>query len=360
MSDGPAARLLLIRCDAGDQEKIRRARDGGDLLADIELMEDAELATIGPGYDCLVCAASSDDALPGLVRSVRANSGAPILALAGVLDDELRRALRSSGATDSIARDELSPAALGQRLGLLIRVGRAEARLASALADARDASRSRDDFIRLVSHDLRGPLSTIHLGCDALGPEVGDGPGKAYIGAIERGVDRARAFLDSQLDLAMLQSGTLTVTAAPTDLSALLERVRVAYADHAARARCRLQVSAVSSELRAPLDRSLVERAVGLLITTAIGRAPRGSITLAAEATSGVLVISVHDDGTPIVSSQLPHAFDPTWQGPNGDGRLELGAALVKAVAEAHGGHATVASASGEGTRFELRLATGA
>lgn len=358
MSGEAGARLLLIRCDSADQDTVRRARASGDFAGDIELMEGAELATIDSSYDCLVCAASSDEALLQLVTSVRGCAAAPILALSRVLSDELRRALRSAGATDSVARDELSPTGLGQRLELLVRLGRAEARLAGALAESRDARRGRDDFVRLVSHDLRGPLSTIHLACDALRPELGDGPGKAYVAAAERGVDRARGFLDSQLDMVMLQSGRLTLSAASTDVHGVLERVRVAHADHVARARCQLQIREVPSEVRAPLDRQLVERALGLLITTAIGRAPGASIRLGAEVTNGSLVLSVHDDGIPIASSQLPRAFDQTWQGPTGDGRLELGAALVKAVAEAHGGTATVASAPGEGTRFELRLPT--
>lgn len=305
------------------------------------------------GYDCVICTAAAPEVLVALVARLRSQVTAPIIALAADADEQ-RPALDRAGAVASLGRDRPVP----ESLALAVRLGRAEERAARALADLAAARRAQSDFVRLVSHDMRGPLSTIHLACDALRLEIGDGPGKAYLAAAERGVERARVLLDGLLDIAGLEAGTLAPRPATTRIGGLLERVRAEHAARASQARCTLQVVTAGPDPEASLDRGLVARALGLLVAGAITRAPGGSITLSGSRQRDELVLSVQDDGPPIAPSQLPHVFAQAWHGPAGNGRLEMGAALVKAVAEAHGGRVAIISEPGAGTRIELRLPT--
>ena len=98
--------------------------------------------------------------------------------------------------------------------------------------------------------------------------------------------------------------------------------------------------------------------AVGNLLSNALRYTSAGG-TVRVEVLSGdCLTISVQDDGEGIASEHLPHLFERFYRAPGQDAAsgVGLGLAIVRDVAEAHGGHVHVESCLGEGSRFVLEL----
>ena len=113
--------------------------------------------------------------------------------------------------------------------------------------------------------------------------------------------------------------------------------------------------------LRAPLDRTLLQQAIGNLISNAIAHTPGGgSVELAATARGQDVVISVTDSGCGIAPQHLPHVFERFYrieQSRTGSQQnAGLGLAVVKSIVSRHGGRVEIESQVGEGTGVRLIL----
>ena len=111
----------------------------------------------------------------------------------------------------------------------------------------------------------------------------------------------------------------------------------------------------------ANVDRTLLQRAVSNLISNAIQHTPAGGkVEVLAEIVADELVIHVTDTGEGIPATMLPHIFDRLFRADNSRsvnrGGAGLGLAMVKGIAQLHGGSISVASEPLRGTRFCLRL----
>jgi signal transduction histidine kinase len=106
-------------------------------------------------------------------------------------------------------------------------------------------------------------------------------------------------------------------------------------------------------------DAQRVEQIISNLLGNAIRHTPPGGLVAAtASADDAHVSIEVRDTGDGIAPEDLPHVFERFYRGRGEDGRagLGLGLALVKELAEAMGGSASVSSAPGEGSCFSVRL----
>src|SRR5512135_1779045 len=226
-------RLLVIDDDLVDRLAIRRAVEQSGLVADLFEASDAgeTLAIVKQReLDCLLL----DQDLPGtsgieLARQLRAAGNlVPIVFVTGRQDEELLQQAVEAGVTDFIPKHDLSPRRLGLRVKFAVRIGRAEAETARALATAQTAARARDEILAVVSHDLRGPLHAISLACEALRDEVNTS-GTRYLGAIERAITRAERLITDLLEASAIENGALALAPAPVDAASI---VRQAAADH--------------------------------------------------------------------------------------------------------------------------------
>src|SRR5262249_50057278 len=155
------------------------------------------------------------------------------------------------------------------------------------------------------------------------------------------------------LFLAQAEDPRRQVQREPTDVAEELNDVREFFAPIAAETGVAVRVVAAKG-LTFPLDRALFQRAVSNLVSNALAHTPaEGEVRLTAEADQMELRVTVADTGAGILPEDLPHLFDRFFRSraARASGRgVGLGLAIVRRVAELHGGNVTVESELGRGT----------
>jgi signal transduction histidine kinase len=229
------------------------------------------------------------------------------------------------------------------------------------LADAFDGMLARLDsafamqrrYVAEASHDLRNPLAVIRTNLDvALAEEDATAEVlRSHAGVALRASDRMAGVVGDLLAVSRLDApGSLS---RQVDLAEVAAEVSDELDALAALRRLRLE-RRLDLVLRVAGDREALKRAIANLVDNAVRLAPEGTlIELAGVRSNGWVVISVTDEGPGIDPADQPHVFDRFWRGEGSRPGGGLGLALVKQVAESHGGHVSVRSA-GDGSTFEL------
>nr|WP_314543089.1 ATP-binding protein [uncultured Massilia sp.] len=225
---------------------------------------------------------------------------------------------------------------------------------------AEEQVRIRDDFLAMLSHELRNPLSGIVGAAQLLGMENPNPAMKRNAQDIlVRQSRHLTRIVDDLLDLARLARGKIKLEMQPVELSAVVEStvsaLRVAgRVDHVLE--LRLQRVWVQG------DRTRIEQVVGNLVTNALKYTPAGGrIDIVLEARGGMACLDVADTGVGIAPELMPKLFDIFVQGAvsldRAQGGLGIGLSLVQRLVALHGGAIEAASAgSGAGSTFRLRL----
>jgi two-component system heavy metal sensor histidine kinase CusS len=147
------------------------------------------------------------------------------------------------------------------------------------------------------------------------------------------------------------------------DVGNLLEGVREYYEGLAAEGGITLATRVGADTVLAELDRTLMQRAVGNLVSNGLAHTPPGgAVTLGATADSLTICIDVTDTGDGIPAEALPRVFDRFFRVDSSRsqnlGGTGLGLAIVKSIAMLHGGNVEIMSQEGKGTRVALHLPT--
>ena len=244
-------------------------------------------------------------------------------------------------------------AAEGERSALLQR--EQEAR---ALAE--EQVRIRDDFLAMLSHELRNPLSGIVgavqlLRMDSPRPEL-KSQAQDILMRQSRHLTR---IVDDLLDLARLARGKVKLDMGPVELSAVVEST-VAALRVAGRVQHTLTTRLEPAWVRA--DRTRIEQVVMNLVTNALKYTPPGgAIDIALETRAGEALLTVLDNGVGIAPDLMPRLFDIFVQGKvsldRSQGGLGIGLSLVRSLVTLHGGSIDAESAgTGQGSVFTVRL----
>jgi PAS domain S-box-containing protein len=233
----------------------------------------------------------------------------------------------------------------------------------------KDLEREKDDFLAAAAHDLRNPLTAIQVHAEVLLRRTNrpDTPDRedvvAGLSQVLIAAQRMSALTGQMLDLTRLQMGRpVDLHRDPTDLVALVSAV----AEHHASTTKRhvIRVVADSPELIGLWDASRIERVIQNLLSNAIKFSPNGgeiTVTVAQErdATGGIAVLTVRDQGIGIPSEDLPRLFDRFYRAGNVVGQIVgtgVGLTSVRQVVEGHGGTVVIESRLGHGSAFILRL----
>jgi two-component system heavy metal sensor histidine kinase CusS len=215
-----------------------------------------------------------------------------------------------------------------------------------------------------LAHDLRTPVNNIR--------------GEAEVAlARARTIDEYRDALESSLEetvrlsdlignllfLARTESPLNHLRLEPVNVSELVDGVREYYDAAAAEAGITLTSVATHKPVIAELDRTLIQRAVGNLVSNAVAHTPHGG-TVAITAHSEVtrVIIEVADTGVGIPPEALPRVFDRFFRVDSSrskaSGGTGLGLAIVQGITSLHGGSVEIASEPGVGTCVTLKMPT--
>jgi two-component system heavy metal sensor histidine kinase CusS len=213
-----------------------------------------------------------------------------------------------------------------------------------------------------IAHDLRTPVNNIR--------------GEAEVAlARARTIDQYRDVLESCLEegvrlsdligdllfLARAESPLTHLNRQRVNVTELLGGVREYYEASAAEGGVSLTTAVGAEPVIAELDRTLVQRAVGNLISNAVAHTPPGgSVVLASDAEGATIRIEVSDTGAGIPAEALPRVFDRFFRvdqsRSQASGGTGLGLAIVQSIMLLHGGKAEIASQVGQGTKVTLRM----
>jgi signal transduction histidine kinase len=207
-------------------------------------------------------------------------------------------------------------------------------------------------YVAEASHELRNPLAVIRTNLDvALAEPPGDAL-RSHATVALRATDRMAGVLRDLLAVSRLE--TPGSRAREVDLAEVAAEVSDEL-DALAALRELVIVRRLSPGLRVAGEREALKRALANLLDNAVRLAPEGSrIELAGARSNGWVVLSVTDEGPGIDADDHAHVFDRFWQGDRSRTGSGLGLALVRQVAEAHGGRASVRPAPGGGSTFEI------
>ncbi len=226
-----------------------------------------------------------------------------------------------------------------------------------------DADRRKDEFLGMLSHELRNPLAPIRNSVYIL--EHADPAGSQARQAravIERQAEQLTRLVDDLLDVTRIARGKIVLQRGRVDLA---ELVRRAGEDHAGLMRER-GIEMVVDVPREPAwvdgDAVRLAQIVGNLLQNSAKFTPRGGrVILALEASGGAAEIRVRDNGAGMQPELLAHVFEPFVQAERtlerACGGLGLGLAMVKGLAELHGGSVRATSAGpDQGSELVARL----
>ena len=223
------------------------------------------------------------------------------------------------------------------------------------------ADRAKDQFLAMLSHELRNPLAAMTSAAQLLkvaDPE--DAVAAQARDVIERQTKHMRRLIEDLLDVSRIAMGKASLARRPLDMADAVAHAVDAFRDAGRLAGRRLEVSA--SPVWVDGDRERLEQIAFNLLDNAIKFTSPGAkvtVTVKQEGAEAVLVVS--DEGEGIAPELLGRVFDLFVQGEHGidreKGGMGIGLALVKMLAGMHGGTAAASSAGpGRGSTFTVRL----
>jgi two-component system heavy metal sensor histidine kinase CusS len=236
------------------------------------------------------------------------------------------------------------------------------------LADTFNAmlQRLEESFVRLsqfsadIAHELRTPVNNIRGEAEvALARARSADEYRDVLGSCLEETVRLSEVIESLLFLARAESPGDHLKRLPEDIGALLSDVRDYYEAAAAEAGVAIKVN--SGAITGEVDRALLQRAIGNLVSNALAHTPAGGvITLNARQQSGRIRIEIADTGSGIPAEALPRVFDRFYRAdparPRKSGGGGLGLAIVRQIVLLHGGEVQIASQVGRGTAVSVML----
>ncbi len=229
--------------------------------------------------------------------------------------------------------------------------------------DSRRAIEARDQFLAMLGHELRNPLSAVRFATDLIMRQNVPDPWVAkHAATIERQTTHLNRLVDDLLDVSRVTSGKVTLRKERADLALLaarcLESLHAMAVAHGVSLTRRPEAGSVMVDG----DVVRLEQVICNLVTNAIKYTPRGGhVEVSISGRSGAAVLVVRDDGIGVPPDQLDAIFEVFNQAPTGldrtKGGLGLGLALVRALVNMHGGVVEAYSqGAGTGSTFTVTL----
>jgi PAS domain S-box-containing protein len=228
---------------------------------------------------------------------------------------------------------------------------------------AEEAGRVKDEFLAVLSHELRTPMSAMIgwlelIRTGRLTPEQH----VTALDTIERNARLQTQLVNDLLDVSRIVSGKMELESRAVRLDEVLENALRTARIAAAEKQIQLQAPAALGACVVRGSPERLQQVFTNLLSNALKFTPRGGrVEVRAELEGGEARISVNDNGEGIGPDLLPHVFDRFRQADSSSrrrhGGLGLGLAIVRSLVELHGGRVSVESAgTGRGARFTVAL----
>lgn len=228
------------------------------------------------------------------------------------------------------------------------------------VTEQRAFERVRSEFVLRASHELRTPVTGMHMAFGLFLERARFDPQSRetdLLNTVNEEMQRLMQLINDLLNFSRYQNGLQKLTLAPCDIEEMLEQARARFADRAAAKSIELLI-----DLQPPLpglnaDQAQLERVLDNLLDNALRHtADGGQIRLQARRHGERVIISVEDNGEGIAYGQQGRIFEPFVQVGRKKGGAGLGLALCKEIVQLHGGRIGAYSRPGQGTQFYMAL----
>ena len=235
-----------------------------------------------------------------------------------------------------------------------------------ALNEAADAlaalDRRKDEFLAMLSHELRNPLAPISNALKILQLQKNEDPLQQQARTlIERQVGNLKHLIDDLLEVSRISTGRVQLRRERIAVSSVVDRAVETARPLLVQRRHELTLCVPAQPLWLQADAARLEQVVVNLLTNAAKYTDEGGrIGLSVEQEGDEAVLRVHDTGIGIAAELLPHIFDLFTQAQRSldrsQGGLGIGLCLVRRLVELHGGTVEAHSVPGQGSEFVVRL----
>jgi two-component system, sensor histidine kinase len=236
-------------------------------------------------------------------------------------------------------------------------------RLAESEDALRRANRAKDEFLGMVSHELRNPLGAMAgaLKILRLRGNLTDNAAVRALDVAERQVRHQSRLVDDLLDVTRLATSNILLDVRPIDLHALLARAVASVRHLAAEQHHLLTLTRPEKTVIVDGDTVRLEQVICNLLTNSIKYTPKGGlIEVELACAEERAIIRVRDDGAGIPTELIDHVFSPFYQerlGTSANKGLGLGLTIAQRLVALHGGQISVKSAGRDlGTEFVVEL----
>jgi PAS domain S-box-containing protein len=238
-----------------------------------------------------------------------------------------------------------------------------EKQMLSQAAELSDLHRRKDEFLAMLSHELRSPLAPIANAVQLLGLPNGveSSVQKQARGIIERQVGQLQHLVDDLLEVSRITTGRVQLRQARVALRGIVDGAVETARPLIDQRMHELSISLPQETLWLNADAARLEQVVVNLLTNAAKYTEeKGHIWLSVQVEDDECVLRVRDTGVGIAPALLPKIFDLFTQAERSldrsQGGLGIGLALVQRLTELHGGRVEVHSSVGQGSEFVVRL----
>jgi two-component system, sensor histidine kinase len=221
-----------------------------------------------------------------------------------------------------------------------------------------DANTAKDEFLAMLSHELRNPLAALTAASHVLNAVEPTRPeARSARGVIERQTRQMAALISDLLDLSRVAIGKLALQREPVNVADAISYLEGAWRTSGRFDRHKVVVSMQPAWIKG--DRARIEQIAANLLDNALKFTPAGkSVTMRVGQEGGEVVLQVADEGAGLAAEERERVFDLYMQGERaGGGGLGIGLALVKRLTELQGGSVSVASEGPDrGAVFTVRF----
>lgn len=220
---------------------------------------------------------------------------------------------------------------------------------------------TRDEFVAIVSHDLRNPIGTILSSSQILLEDEALGlseEARNWIKIIERNAAMSLRLIRDILDMERIEQGKIQLNLTKNVIADIINETVESFERAAQEKGVTLKTEALRISRAVSCDKDRISQVLSNLIGNAIKFTPKGgTVTITAEERDGEVEITVADTGCGISSEQKNHIFEKFAQLGNQDRTgIGLGLYISKTLIHSHGGEIWVTSVLGIGSRFTFTL----